>query len=125
VLDVDTAEPAHGQLRAPRIATGPADVWIGIALARLRRMNETTTLSWDDVRRIADEVQLKLHLAGMDARDRWNQLQPHLAEVEKVITREGGRVNNAVAAMLASIGATLRQLGAEIQQKVDAARTRT
>jgi len=87
-------------------------------------MNDITTLSWDDVRRIADEVQLKLHLAGMDARDRWNQLQPRLAEVEKAITREGGRVNTAVAATLSSIGTTLRQLGDEIQQKLDAAHTR-
>jgi isopentenyl diphosphate isomerase/L-lactate dehydrogenase-like FMN-dependent dehydrogenase len=86
-------------------------------------MSETKVLSWNDVRRIADEVQLKVHLAGMDARDRWNELQPRLAEIEKVITREGGRANSAVAATLSSLGAKLRQLGDEIQQKLDAAHT--
>jgi hypothetical protein len=31
-----------------------------------------------DVRRLRDEVRLKLHLAGMDARDRWHALEPVL-----------------------------------------------
>jgi len=40
------------------------------------------TPTWDEVRRIADELELKIHLAGMDARDRWRDLKPRLAEIE-------------------------------------------
>jgi hypothetical protein len=58
-------------------------------------MNEQASM-WDDVRRIADEVELKIHLAGMDARDRWHELQPRLAEIEKSITKAGQRASFAI-----------------------------
>jgi hypothetical protein len=34
--------------------------------------------AWDEVRRIADELKLKMHLASMEARDRWQALEPRL-----------------------------------------------
>lgn len=66
--------------------------------------------TWDEVRRIADEVELKIHLAGMDARDRWQTLQPRIAEIEKTIADAGKRAGAAVEHELASIGAALRRL---------------
>ena len=36
----------------------------------------THTATWDEVRQIADELELKIHVAGMDARDRWQTLRP-------------------------------------------------
>jgi len=38
------------------------------------------------MRTLRDEVRLKLHLAGMDAKDEWRKLEPRLAEVEKAGT---------------------------------------
>lgn len=73
----------------------------------------------DDVRRIADELKLKIHLAGMEVRDRWNELQPRLAEVEATIAREGERAGKLVAAQIASIGTALRELRDEIDDKLD------
>ncbi len=32
---------------------------------------------------LRDEVRMKLHLAGMDAKDEWRKLEPRLAEAEK------------------------------------------
>ena len=32
---------------------------------------------------LRDEVRVRLHLAGMDLKDQWNKLEPHLNEVEK------------------------------------------
>ena len=32
---------------------------------------------------LRDEVRVRLHLAGMEAKDEWNKLEPHLAEVER------------------------------------------
>lgn len=65
---------------------------------------------WDNLRRIADELELKIHLAGMDARDRWRALQPRLAEIEKAIARSGQRAGDAIEKELASVGAALRRL---------------
>jgi hypothetical protein len=72
-------------------------------------MTEQTS-TWDEVRRIADELELKIHLAGMDARDRWRDLEPRLAEIEKSITGAGKRASDVVERELASVGAALRRL---------------
>ena len=80
-------------------------------------MTETKSLTWDDVRRFADEIKLQLHLAGMDARTRWNELQPRLAELEAAAAREGDRMSKAVEATLVSIGTSLHELRDEIVQK--------
>ncbi len=32
---------------------------------------------------LRDEVRVRLHLAGMDLKDQWNKLEPHLEEAEK------------------------------------------
>jgi len=34
--------------------------------------------------RLRDEVQLDVHLAGMDARERWRQLEPRLFQAERL-----------------------------------------
>ena len=41
-----------------------------------------STFTWDDVRRFTDQLELKIHLAGMDARDRWEALKPKVSALE-------------------------------------------
>jgi len=82
-------------------------------------MTDNTATTWDEVRRIADELQLKMHLAGMDARARWTELQPRLVDLEKSFVTSGQRAGEAVTKQLASIGAALKQLRDEISQKLE------
>jgi len=35
------------------------------------------------MRALRDEIRLKIHLAGMDARDEWRKLEPKIEEVER------------------------------------------
>jgi hypothetical protein len=70
--------------------------------------------TWDDVRRIADELEVKIHLAGMDARDRWRDLKPRLLEIEKSIAVASKRAGDAVERELAAVGAALRHLRDDI-----------
>ena len=37
----------------------------------------------DLLRTLRDEVKVKVHLAGMDAKDRWAKLEPELFKVER------------------------------------------
>lgn len=69
---------------------------------------------WDDVRRIADELELKIHLGGMDARDRWRALQPQIAELEASLSNVGTRAVTAIEHELATLGAALRRLRDDI-----------
>jgi ElaB/YqjD/DUF883 family membrane-anchored ribosome-binding protein len=77
---------------------------------------DTTTL-WNDLRRIADELELKIHLAGMDARDRWQALRPRLAELERTIAHTGERAGKLVTDELSAVGKALRQLRDDIAHR--------
>ncbi len=68
------------------------------------------TSTWDDIRRVADELRLKLHLAGMEAREQWDKLQPRLAEIEQSIESGASKAGTAVSEQMSSVGATLRKL---------------
>ncbi len=69
-----------------------------------------------ELRRAADELELKIHLASMDARDRWQALKPRLAEVEKELARTGERAAKVVQDEVAAIGKALHKLRNDLAQ---------
>jgi hypothetical protein len=73
--------------------------------------------TWDDVRRIADELELKIHLAGMEARDRWKLLQPRLAELEKSIETTGQRAGQFISSQVTAVATTLKELRDELSDQ--------
>ncbi len=72
--------------------------------------------TWDEIRRLADELDVKIHLAGMDARDRWHELQPRLAELEKTLEHSGERVVDTVEHELGEVRTALRALRDEVYE---------
>lgn len=71
-------------------------------------------LTWDAIRRLADELELKIHLASMDARDRWRELQPRVREVEQSLAAAGKRAGDAIDRELTNLGTALRRLRDDI-----------
>ena len=61
----------------------------------------------DDLRRTADEIKLKLHLAGMDAKDAWDEIQPRLADFERRFDSKADEV-----------GEELKALGKDIKKRL-------
>ncbi len=45
--------------------------------------NEIQTTS-AQMRTLSDEIRVRLHLAGMDAKDEWVKLEPKIVEIERV-----------------------------------------
>jgi len=78
-------------------------------------MTDIKTPTWADVRRIADELKVKMHLAGQEAKDRWAKLQPSLHEAEAEI-KKGGAV---VASKLVEIAGGLKEIGKDVAEKLD------
>lgn len=72
---------------------------------------------WDDIRRIADEIELKIHLASMEARARWRGLQPRLVDLERALTHSVDRTGDVIAKELTSVDAAVRRLREEITTK--------
>lgn len=77
--------------------------------------NESQGVStWDEVRRLADELHLEIHLAGMNARDRWHSLEPRLVAFEQRMKDAGQRASRAVSEELDALWAALRGLREEV-----------
>lgn len=72
---------------------------------------------WNDVRRLADELELKIHLARMEARDRWAVLKPKLIELEHT-------AEDQVQHQLGAFAAALKQLRDEVLDEVEPPRPR-
>ena len=60
-----------------------------------------------DLKRMADEIKVKLHLAGMDAKDAWDEIQPRLEDFEKRFDSKAD-----------DVGEELKALGGEIKQRL-------
>ncbi len=67
---------------------------------------ESHALTWKDVRRLADEIEVKVNLAGKELRDRWQAFRPRLAKFEHGVTAAGA----AVSKELNELGEALKKL---------------
>jgi hypothetical protein len=64
--------------------------------------------TWDEVRRIADRLEVKMHLATMDARDRWREVAPRLTALEHRMKDATQRASKAVVEGLGFLWDALR-----------------
>jgi len=67
-----------------------------------------------EIRRLTEEIELEVHLARMEARERWSELQPKLREV-------GAAAGRTVAHEAAALAAQLKTLRDEISDELHGA----
>jgi predicted nucleic acid-binding Zn-ribbon protein len=63
----------------------------------------------NEVRFLADELRLKIHLAGMEAKDAWNKVEPRLHDFEQ-------RAENAAQTTSTEVRAMAKDLKAHLQK---------
>jgi len=68
------------------------------------KFNDFMSLEIDDLTRLKDEIRLKFHLAGMEGRSTWRDLEKQLEQIEERFGYEG---DHAVE--------TTRQIAAEVR----------
>lgn len=74
---------------------------------------------WDDVRRLAEEARVKMHLAGMELKEKWKSLEPQLKEAEQKLKARGEKAGDAVTAQVSALAAGLRQFVDELSESVN------
>ena len=79
-------------------------------MSALERSTKPASSTWDDVRRMVDQLQVQIQLGSMEARDRWRALQPRIDEVEQAINRAGSRLDEMMTEKVEKIGAALRKV---------------
>lgn len=60
-----------------------------------------------DLQRMADEIRVKLHLASMDAKDAWDEIQPRITDFEQRFDATADEVSDE-----------LKALGGEIKKRL-------
>jgi len=68
----------------------------------------------NDLKRAADEIKLKLHLAGMDAKDAWDEIQPRIEDFERRFDEKADEVGEELKALGADIKQHLANLKAKL-----------
>jgi hypothetical protein len=72
--------------------------------------HEARIPTWADIRRLADELQVKMNLAGKELRGRWHAFQPHLATLEHRVSAAGDRATKVLSKELSDVGKSLKQM---------------
>jgi len=67
-----------------------------------------------EIRQLADEIELKIHLASMDARDQWATLKKRLSSIEQKIEASGERAGQAITKELGAIGDAVKKFRDEV-----------
>lgn len=84
-------------------------------MAQTQGMSAIKPPTWDDVRRIRDELKAKMQHASTEAKERWAKLQPSIREAEDQISKGG----SVVVTKLTEIGAALKEIGRDVAEKLD------
>ncbi len=74
---------------------------------------------WEDLKRMADEVKVKLHLAGMEAKDRWKALEPKIQELQTKVEAKGEQAADTVQTQLTSVVDSLRRFVDDLRADLD------
>lgn len=68
----------------------------------------------DELHALSDEIEVKLHLAKLEARDEWADLKKRLGAIEQRIAKSGARASASIGKELAAIGAAFQKFRDEV-----------
>lgn len=67
-----------------------------------------------ELKKMRDEIRLKLHLAGMDAKERWQKLEPKVEEIERKLEAGGEEILGATNKLFEEVGRAFREFAERI-----------
>jgi len=68
----------------------------------------------EELKRMRDEIKVKLHLAGKDAKDKWHELEPKLEELELKFEKGGRELGATTDKLFEDVGRAVRDFGARL-----------
>ena len=77
-------------------------------------MNEPKRDLTQDLRRLADEIRVKIHLASMDAKSAWASLEPKVQEFERKVDRATKSAADDLDSLAAVLHKELESLRARV-----------
>jgi hypothetical protein len=72
----------------------------------------------EDLKTLRDDIRVRLHLASMEAKTRWNEdLEPRFFQIERQIKDAGERVGDAAHKALGELAQAFRSFRASLGQE--------
>lgn len=62
-----------------------------------------------ELERLRDEIRLRVHLAGMDAKSAWKELEPRVDALEQNVAAEGNEVKDATLVLAREVRDALKR----------------
>lgn len=62
-----------------------------------------------ELERLRDEIKLRVHLAGMDAKSAWKELEPRVDALEQNVAAEGNEVKDATLVLAREVRDALKR----------------
>ena len=78
---------------------------------------EKTNAALDELRKIRDEIKLKIHLASMDVRDAFEKLEPKLKDLERQVSNAGAAASREIDAGIQKAKEALGHIKEKIEKK--------
>ncbi len=72
-----------------------------------------------ELKKLRDEIRVKLHLAGMEVKERWKQLEPRLEEIERKVEAGSEELLGTTTRLFEEVGRAFREFGERIVRKPD------
>jgi hypothetical protein len=72
--------------------------------------NQNDRSTFDELRTVADEIRLKIHLASMEAKTYWEKLEPEVVKLERAVQEKGNEALDAARGAIDSVGQEVRKL---------------
>jgi len=79
-----------------------------------KKLKQDLEATRKDLRRAADEIRVKMHLAGMDAKDAWEDIQPRLEDFERRFDAKADEVTEELKALGSDIKKRLLSIKAKL-----------
>ena len=78
---------------------------------------EKPNVSIDELKRIRDEIKLKVHLASMEVRDAFEKLEPKIKDFERQVSQAGHAASRELEAGMVKAKEALAHIRDKIEKK--------
>jgi hypothetical protein len=76
-----------------------------------------------DIHRIADEIRVRIHLAGMEAKELWSKLEPRVQEFETMLASAADKVTDKLTDEASKVGQGLQDELTKLKSKLGGSST--
>ena len=81
-------------------------------------MSDDKPSLWDEIKRISDELEVKVHLGTMEAKERWEKLKPRVKALQDKADPKATQAGERVVEEMHNVGKLLEELRDDVVARV-------